>query len=146
MKRRDAPPNPGILAILDQTEWWYGADGYPERVAELDDEHLANLIGFLYRRADALRRRLRWFEAYHSDESEDALRARWSRELDVGDASDWLRATPLLRALEAEQRRRDALDCEVVDVAELPSSTRHVTASSTYDIVDVDVNDRSSER
>jgi hypothetical protein len=109
------PVNPGVDALLEQTEWWFGADGYPYRVSNMDAEHIRNLLAFLERRAASLLRRRHWFEAYASGQSEAALLDRWSRELGTSSPFDWLRQRPLVRALEAELRRRDSIDGEVVD-------------------------------
>jgi hypothetical protein len=125
------PTNPGLVPTLEQTTWWFGQDGRPYQVADMDVEHLRNLLAYLRRHASRLRDHRRWWESYHTTESEDALRARQSRELADRSDADWLRDRPLVRALEAELRRRDAVDAEVVDVSEValpetrPSVPRH---------------------
>lgn len=104
------------MLTLEQVEWWYDADGYPQRVVELETEHLANLLPYLRRRATQLRDHRRWWETYVSVGPEAPSRAPASRELDARGALDWLNDRPLVRALEAELRRRGAVDGEVLDV------------------------------
>lgn len=110
-----APRNPGVDALLDQTEWWFGSDSFPYRVTHMDTEHIRNLLAYLRRHANQYltRRRYLDLDAFGAEDQE-ALLARWSRELDGRSALDWLNERPLLRALEAELRRRDSIDGEVV--------------------------------
>lgn len=108
------PVNPGVDALLEQTERWFGTDGYPYLVATMETEHVRNLLAFLRRRAPGLLQRRHWFETYVSGFDEAQLLDRWSRELDAGSALDWLNQRPLVRALEAELRRRDSVDGEVL--------------------------------
>lgn len=99
-----------IEELLEQTQVWRGPDGRTYYVGELDDDYLGNVIAYLSRHADELlaRRRRRL------EELGSATTPRHVRELETTDALAWLADRPLYRALLAEQRRRGAIDGEVV--------------------------------
>lgn len=117
---------PNIVETLGQTEWWYGADSYPYRLAEMPTSYLTNVLEWLRRRADQLRRQHYWdeFLEYHDlDDFEVGPHTavafhEWLRhqnQLD-GDAAAWLERTPLVRQLKRTLRKRGTVDGVVVDV------------------------------
>lgn len=117
---------PNIVETLGQTEWWYGADKYPYRITEMPTSHIVNVLEWLRRRADQLRRQHYWdeFLEYHDlDDSEVGPHTQgafyeWLRhqnQLD-GDATAWLDKTPLVRKLKRTLRKRGTVDGVVVDV------------------------------
>lgn len=117
---------PKIVETLRQDKMWYGQDGFPYRLASMDDKHIANVLDWLRRRAYTLRMQHYWDEFMELNDvpddeiGPDTERAfvRWlgaNPALEV-DAVDWLAAMPLVRALWRELALRDGLDGEVVDV------------------------------
>lgn len=99
-----------IVEILEQTQVWRGQDGRVYYVAELDDEYLGNILAYLNRHAAELldRRRDRDHELESLRSIEHVL------GLEKLDPLTWLHDRPLYRALLAEQRRRGAVDGEIV--------------------------------
>lgn len=117
---------PKIVETLRQTEWWYGEDGFPYRVNEMELSHLWNVHNWLTRRADQLRRQHYWDEFLEYNDLDDGcygLSARtafheWLRRQNELEpiASDWLRQTPLVRELKHQIALRNLVDGDVVGV------------------------------
>lgn len=98
-----------IVTLLEQTEIWRGQDGRVYRLGELEDGHIDAIVRMLDRRAASLLEHRRWYDEFHGHPALGRV-----SELESVDATAWLRDRPLYRALCAEQRRRGALDGEVV--------------------------------
>lgn len=117
---------PRIVETLRQTEWWYGEDGFPYRVDEMELTHLWNVVNWLTRRADQLRRQHYWAEfiaVNGIDEgcSEVSVRLAFREWLRLQNEieskpTDWLDRTPLVRALRRELLTRVTTDGDVVGV------------------------------
>lgn len=98
-----------IVELLEQTQIWRGQDGRVYYLGELDDEHLGAIIAMLNRRATKLLEHRRWWEEFHGHPALTDVNA-----LEGVDATAWLHDRPLYGALLAEQRRRGAIDGDVV--------------------------------
>lgn len=128
-----------IISILDQNQVWRGQDGRVYYVAELDDEYLGNIIAFLNRHAERLLDHQRWWDEYHgSPGTSDRV-----DELESVDALAWLHDRPLYRALLTEQRRRGAVDGEVVPNA--PQLRRRMTLDEAMTKIDDEYGDALRE-
>lgn len=97
-----------LQELLEQDRIWHGQDGRVFYVRELSREHLGNVIAYLARHAHELLLERRTLEHH------DAFTERTTASLESTDATNWLLDRPLYRALLAEQRRRGAVDGEVV--------------------------------
>lgn len=117
---------PRIVETLRQTEWWYGADGFPYRLAEMELSHLWNVLNFLGRRASQLRLQHYWDEFLERNDVDDydvgpeikIAFHEWLRsqnEID-GIPQDWLNQTPFLRELRHQIALRNVADGDVVGV------------------------------
>jgi hypothetical protein len=117
---------PKMVETLRQEEMWYGEDGFPYRIDEMELSHLCNVLGWLTRRAAKLRQQHYWDEFLEYNDLDDGyygLDARaafyeWLRrqnELE-SDSTVWLRQMPLIQALRREIARRDAHTGDVVGV------------------------------
>ena len=117
---------PKIVETLRQGEWWYGQDGFPYRVAEMELSHVVNTLRWLRRRANTLRLQHHWDEFLEYSDLPDcdagpaAERAfvQWlgaQPTLDV-DPVAWLELTPLVKALKRTLILRGSTDGDVVDV------------------------------
>lgn len=109
---------PSILETLEQEEMWYGQDGFPYRVAEMELSHVVNVLAFLRRRAIQLAAQRDWH-----DLRDAAFTYENGRPIDVhiensvgDDPAAWLERRPLVKALKYELLLRDTVDGEVVDV------------------------------
>lgn len=100
-----------LIELLEQVRVWRGQDGRVFYVGELPDEYLGNIIAYLNRHAHALLLQRR------TQEEHDALVPRTEASLESTDAHRWLADRPLYRRLLAEQRRRGAVDGDVISNA-----------------------------
>jgi hypothetical protein len=117
---------PRIVETLQQTEWWYGEDGFPYRLDEMELTHLWNVVNWLTRRGKQLRRQHYWAEFLEFNGIEEGCHEvsvrlafhewlRGQRELE-SDPTVWLDGTPLVRALRRELLTRATTDGDVVGV------------------------------
>lgn len=107
---------PRIIETLEQEEMWYGQDGKPYRVAEMETSHVVNVLAFLRRRADSLVRHEAWYEVNRAPLDDQLhILLRWRRVIE-DDPAAWLERRPLIAALERELRNRGAVDGEIVPV------------------------------
>lgn len=97
-----------LVELLEQDQVWRGQDGRVFYVSELPDEYLGNVLAYLGRHAAALLVQRRTWEEH------DALAERTIASLESTDPTAWLLDRPLYRRLLAEQRRRGAVDGDVV--------------------------------
>jgi len=111
---------PRIIETLEQEEMWYGQDGRPYRVTEMETSHVVNVLAFLRRRADDLARHAAWYEVSHAPLSRQLeIIDRWRGELG-DDPVAWLERRPLVKALRYELVLRDTVEGEVIgEVKEL---------------------------
>lgn len=114
---------PRIIETLEQEELWYGQDGRPYRVVEMETSHVVNVLAFLRRRADDLVRHEAWYEVNRAPLDEQrAILERW-RGVIQDDPAAWLERRPLIKALKYELLLRTSDDGEVLEPrAELPVS------------------------
>jgi hypothetical protein len=95
---------------------WYGQDGLPYRIEDMETSHVVNVLAFLRRRADDLVRHEAWYEVSRAPLTEQrAILERWRTELG-DDPTAWLNRQPLIKALQYELLLRDVVDGEVVNV------------------------------
>jgi hypothetical protein len=99
---------PSIVETLEQEEMWYGQDGFPYRVTDMETSHVVNVLAFLRRRAPQLQRHRAWWDALNQRATE------W-QSLEDNPAA-WLERRPLVKALKYELLLRGTVDAEVVDV------------------------------
>lgn len=97
-----------LVELLEQDRIWRGQDGRVFYVGELPDEHLGSVLAYLGRHAHDLLLQRRTLEQH------DVLTDRTEASLESTDATNWLLDRPLVRRLLTEQRRRSAVDDEVV--------------------------------
>lgn len=107
---------PSIVETLEQEEMWYGQDGFPYRVAEMELSHVTNVLAFLRRRADDLLARRRWYESVMERRYGKCDDGCWHPTGIEDSAAAWLERRPLVKALKYELVLRDTVDGEVVDV------------------------------
>jgi hypothetical protein len=118
-------PMPDIFSTLEQEEMWYGQDGYPYRIAEMETSHVYNVVNFLVRRAKALKERYEWrmaqFAATLGGEmaQDDADRAM--RRLIDQAAEDWLENMPLMERLRRELKLRDSITPDQLHITSGPN-------------------------
>lgn len=118
---------PRIVETLRQTEWWYGQDGFPYRLDEMELTHLWNVLNFLGRRASQLRLQHYWDEFLERNDVDDyddydvgleTAFHEWLRsqnEID-GIPQDWLNQTPFMRELRHQIALRNVANGDVVGV------------------------------
>lgn len=108
-----------IIDTLEQTEWWFGEDGYPHRLTEMEQKHRINVIRMLWRRAAQLYERSIWREEQMLINAPDEVlhhyEAQRARELPAS-PEEWLRSRPLFQELQRLIRRYDAIDAEVLEL------------------------------
>lgn len=116
-----------IVETLRQTEWWYGQDGFPYRLDEMELTHLWNVLNFLGRRASQLRLQHYWDEFLERNDVDDyddydvgleTAFHEWLRsqnEID-GIPQDWLNQTPFMQELRHQIALRNVANGDVVGV------------------------------
>lgn len=104
---------PSIVQTLEQGEMWYGQDGRPYRIEEMEQSHRVNTLAFLRRRAKALQEHRTWAEQQVMNRAPDEVHSEWLRGLDEP-AEQWLERRPFIVALKAAIARHDAVDGQVV--------------------------------
>jgi hypothetical protein len=104
---------PNFLDTLEQEEWWYGQDGYPYRISEMEQSHRINVLAFLRRRAKNLYDRHQWQEFRFMQDAPEEVFTEWMRGIS-SDPVEWLNKMPLMQALERAVREHDTVDGEVV--------------------------------
>jgi hypothetical protein len=111
-----------FVEILEQTATWTGMDGNTYYLNELDDDYLGNIIAYLNRHAARLLQNRRDVDKFD-------VGTHRVLELEGVDPLAWLHDRPLYCALLALQRRRGALDAEVVPNARQLDSRRTLEES-----------------
>jgi hypothetical protein len=104
---------PSLFDTLEQDEMWYGQDGYPYVVDEMETSHIRNLIGFLQRRADNIYKRHQWHEARLMESAPDDVFDGWmaeQRRAIPSDPLEWLNRRPLMQKLERVLRLRESIE------------------------------------
>jgi len=99
---------PSIVETLEQEKMWYGQDGRPYLIEEMELSHVVNTLAFLRRRAPDLQRHRAWWDALNQHATQ------WQGLED--DPAVWLERRPLIKALKYELLLRGTVDGEVVDV------------------------------
>jgi hypothetical protein len=118
---------PDLLKTLDQEEWWYGQDGYPYKIAGMEQSHRVNVQAFLRRRAKNIYDRHQRREFRIMESAPDDVFNEWMTETERGINSDpveWLDNTPFMRALGKAIKNANTIDGEVVtdEVAVRPNA------------------------
>lgn len=90
--------------VLTQTEVWFDADGNEIRLEDMSLRYLKNVLGFLERRADRLKRAAEaqiwaWSTEPHGDMAQDSL-DRMYAEIEDQQAMTWLYDQPLVRQID----------------------------------------------
>jgi hypothetical protein len=106
---------PGLLSTLEQTEMWYGQDGFPYKVDEMETSHLRNTIAFLQRRAHNLYERHKWHEhrmfANAPDEVYNEYMHEMSRSIESNPV-EWLGQRPLIQKMIQLVKLRESVTVE----------------------------------
>jgi hypothetical protein len=113
---------PNMIETLEQEEIWYGQDGFPYRVDEMETSHIANVIGFLTRRAHNLYERRLWQERRLMENVPEEIFNEWLREqqnIISSNPDEWLKQRPLIQKLERVLRQRESI---APDMAQLGAS------------------------
>jgi hypothetical protein len=108
---------PNLHDTLDQTEWWYGQDGYPYRLTEMEQSHRINVVNFLLRRARNIYERHQWLEFRVMQNAPEEVFNEWMHQYERAVSSEpeeWLKRTPLMQALDKLIKDHDTVDGEVV--------------------------------
>lgn len=108
---------PSLLQTLEQTEYWYGQDGFPYRLTEMEQSHRINVLAFLRRRARNIYERHQWAELKVMETAPDDVFAGWEAENERrlnSDPVEWLNSMPLMQELERLVKAEDTIDGEVV--------------------------------
>lgn len=115
-----------VIGVLEQEEMWYGQDGYPYRLSEMEQSHRYNVLRFLRRRAEHLYDRKDWLEFKRMGNAPDDVFESFMRERErsIGcDPLEWLNSRPLVLALERHIRLHESIN---PDSFELPEgSVKH---------------------
>lgn len=128
---RTPAPRPFTGPVYCQDEWWIDRHGHAHRIEDMSLHYVRNVINFLERRAEVIHRRvnraiiyailsvfaeldkpsdlvtlegrrLTWGQVFGERMAEEAIKDIESTYGDLEQAPlDWLRSTPLLRALHA---------------------------------------------
>jgi hypothetical protein len=111
---------PHIIDTLEQTEYWYGQDGRPYVVAEMEQSHRVNVLAFLERRARSLMEHARWREQsmilrHAPDDVFDAYIDQCASSIE-GNPEDWLDSKPFVQNLRAVIGRHGALEQDSLQI------------------------------
>lgn len=110
-----------MFETLEQEEMWYGEDGYPYRVAEMEQSHRHNVLRFLRRRAKNLYMRKEWREFRDLLDAPDDVVNSFIQESARSircDPLEWLNSRPLVRSLERHIRLHDAINPDAFELPE----------------------------
>lgn len=107
----------GLVEILEQEEMWYGQDGFPYRIEDMEQSHRINVVNFLKRRAQNIYLRHQWAEfmqMYHAPQ--DVFDSWMSANMYTinDDPEEWLMRRPLIQALQRAIAKHNTIDGEVV--------------------------------
>lgn len=120
---------PSIIKTLEQGEMWYGEDGYPYHIEDMDQDHRWNVLRMLKRRARQLLKQKLFAELYGGSryqtvaEIEADIKAK---NLLLSDPQVWLSERPFVIALEKAIRNHGTIDGEVVEVQEIEPARREL--------------------
>lgn len=122
---------PNIIQVLEQETMWYGQDGYPYYLDEMDQDHRWNVLLMLKRRAKQLAKQRLWLDERQSLGSRTRTPADNQRLLEAERAIEadplvWLRSRPFMIALEKAIRDHGTIDGEVIDVHEIEPTRREL--------------------
>jgi hypothetical protein len=122
---------PSIIRTLEQEEMWYGEDGYPYVVEEMDQDHRVNVLRMLKRRAYQLLKQ-KLFDEIYNRRPDDLLPSQIEAQIRdktalLSDPEAWLSERPFVIALERAIRNHGTIDGEVVEVPEIEPARRELT-------------------
>jgi hypothetical protein len=106
---------PALLDTLEQTEMWYGEDGFPYKIEEMETSHIENVVRFLGRRAQNIYERHQYREYRMFEDAPADIFDAWMRDNMQTIASDpleWLAQRPLLQRMEQILNIRHSLNAE----------------------------------
>lgn len=111
---------PHIIDTLEQTEMWYGQDGRPYRVEDMEQSHRVNVLAFLERRARNLMEHARWREHQlilrnAPDDVFDAYIDQSASSIE-GNPEDWLNGKPFVQNLRAVIGRHGAIEPDSLQI------------------------------
>jgi hypothetical protein len=106
---------PSILNTLEQEEMWYGQDGFPYRIDEMETSHIYNVLAFLRRRAKNLYDRHTWAEIM-SDDFEDCPMSEIAVPQVPDKPEEWLERKPLIRKFERLLKLRDSIEPDTLSI------------------------------
>jgi len=111
---------PHIVDTLEQTKMWYGQDGRPYVVEDMEQSHRVNVLNFLERRARALMEHARWREQQlilrnAPDDVFDAYIDQCASTIE-GNPKDWLASKPFVINLKAVIGRHGAIEPDSLQI------------------------------
>lgn len=128
---------PNIHETLMQDEMWYGQDGLPYHIDQMEQSHRINVVNFLLRRAASLYKQHQWYEFNIMESAPEDVFNEWLRDTmnTLNDKpEEWLQRTPLMKALDKAIKAHDTIDGEVVPNEEIvihPDTSAFEQAVST---------------
>lgn len=102
---------PSIIDTLEQTEMWYGQDGLPYKLTEMEQSHRVNVVNFLRRRAGQLQYHSWRLELHYMRNAPDDVADAWGREL-PNSSEEWLENRPLMQELTRLIKLHDSIQPE----------------------------------
>lgn len=112
---------PSMFETLEQEVMWYGQDGFPYVVDEMETSHIRNLIGFLQRRAPNLYARKDFYEFRIYKNAPEEVFNEWMHmngRAIPEDPAEWLARRPLMQKLERILRQRESIEQDSLQIAE----------------------------
>lgn len=121
--------------LLEQDEYWRGADGRPYRVEAMDQKYRLNLLAYLRRNAARIHEHCTLHVIYGAVwPDDDAASFAVNLPVPIERSRAWLDERPLVHRLVVLIARHDALDGEVVDdVYRELDAARPALEGETYD-------------
>jgi hypothetical protein len=92
---------------------WYGQDGFPYKIKEMEQSHRINVVNFLRRRAVQLYDRKTWREFKAMERAPEDVFNQWmaEREWAISQSPEqWLNEQPLIKALERAIKMHDCIE------------------------------------
>jgi hypothetical protein len=110
---------------------WYGQDGLPYKLVEMEQSHRINVVGFLRRRAASLQVHSWRLEAHYMRNAPDDVVDSWSREI-PNSPEEWIEERPLMIELNRLIKLYDSIRPEQRQITVGPDRTATVTQRAVF--------------